>query len=230
MIVNHAYRFIFLKTRKTAGTSIEVALSPFCGPDDIVTPISPKDETLRGPENSPRNHRGAFNPFPELPTPGTDITRTLRDAVRGRKFFNHMTATQAHNRLPREVWNGYFKFCFVRNPWDRTVSMFHWENRGKERPRTWEEFLEWGEFRPDFGLYSLGGKLAMDFVGRYESLQDDLTRALQMTGLTDQIELPRAKGDFRKDPRDYRDYYTPAQRDVIAKVFAPEIEMFGYEF
>lgn len=230
MIVNHAYRFIFLKTRKTAGTSIEVALSPIAGPEDIVTPISPKDEALRGPDHGPRNHRGRFNPFPELTVPGTDITRTLRDAIRGRKFFNHMTAAQAKNRLPANIWDGYFKFCFVRNPWDRTVSMFHWENRGKNRPRTWEEFLEHGEFRPDFGLYTLQGKLAVDFVGRYESLQDDLTRALKTIGFQEDIILPHAKGDFRKDPRGYREYYTPAQRDLIGEVFAPEIALFDYEF
>jgi hypothetical protein len=229
MIVNHAYRFIFLKTRKTAGTSIEVALSPFSGPEDIVTPISPKDEALR-PGNGPRNFRGAFNPFPELLVPGTDITRTLRDAIRGRKFFNHMTAAQAQNRLPRDIWNAYFKFCFVRNPWDRTVSLFHFENRGKERPRTWEEFLAHGEFRPDFGLYTVKGALAVDFVGRFEALEADLATALQKAGLPGELSLPRAKSDHRKDPRGYREYYTPAQRDLIAEVFAPEIEMFGYEF
>jgi len=230
MIVNHARKFIFLKTRKTAGTSIEVALSPHCGAGDIVTPISPKDEALRGPENGPRNHRGVFNPLPELSVPGTDIPRTLRDAVRGRKYFNHMTASQAQNRLPSEVWESYFKFCFVRNPWDRTVSLFHWENRGKETPRTWEEFLNWGEFRPDFGLYTIDGELAVDYVGRFEDLEAGLAHALDHVGLGTDTQLPRAKSGHRQDARSYREYYTPAQRDLISRVFAPEIELFGYEF
>jgi hypothetical protein len=39
MIINHRYKFIFLKTRKTAGTSIESALSQFCDSNDIITPI-----------------------------------------------------------------------------------------------------------------------------------------------------------------------------------------------
>ena len=47
MIISHKYKFIFFKVSKTAGTSIEIALSEFCGPDDIITPISPKDETKR---------------------------------------------------------------------------------------------------------------------------------------------------------------------------------------
>jgi hypothetical protein len=48
MIVSHKHRFIFLKTKKTAGTSIELALSALCGRDDIITPLAqPEDEPLR---------------------------------------------------------------------------------------------------------------------------------------------------------------------------------------
>ena len=44
VIASHQHRFIFLKTRKTAGTSVEIALSKVCGPDDIITEISPEDQ------------------------------------------------------------------------------------------------------------------------------------------------------------------------------------------
>src|SRR5262245_15915558 len=56
MIISHQHRFIFVKTLKTAGTSIEVFLSQHCGPLDIVTPILPHVEPHR-----PRNHEGYFN-------------------------------------------------------------------------------------------------------------------------------------------------------------------------
>jgi hypothetical protein len=39
MIVSHKYKFIFLKTKKTAGTSIEISLSRYCDEDDIITPL-----------------------------------------------------------------------------------------------------------------------------------------------------------------------------------------------
>ncbi len=72
MIVSHQHRFVFLKTRKTAGTSVEIALSKICGPDDIISRISPEDEELRaaaggrGPQNheSPPLVRRAFNHMP----------------------------------------------------------------------------------------------------------------------------------------------------------------------
>ena len=47
MIVSHAKKLIFVKTRKTSGTSMEVSLSQVCGPDDIITPISFEDELVR---------------------------------------------------------------------------------------------------------------------------------------------------------------------------------------
>ena len=37
MIVSHKHKFIFFKTRKTAGSSIQVALAKHCGEDDIIT-------------------------------------------------------------------------------------------------------------------------------------------------------------------------------------------------
>ena len=69
VIASHQHRFIFLKTRKTAGTSVEIALSKVCGPDDIITEISPEDEKLRQaaggrpPQNfeSPPLERKAYN-------------------------------------------------------------------------------------------------------------------------------------------------------------------------
>ena len=47
MIISHEHKFIFLKTKKTAGTSIELALSQLCGPDDVIPPITDSDEALR---------------------------------------------------------------------------------------------------------------------------------------------------------------------------------------
>ncbi len=79
MIVSHKHKFIFLKTNKTAGTSIEIALSKFCGEDDIITRISPKDEQTR----RDLGYRGAQNfqaPFRDYrPKERLDVIVTNHD-------------------------------------------------------------------------------------------------------------------------------------------------------
>ena len=56
MIISHRHRFIFIKTQKTAGTSIEVFLSGLCGPEDVVTPFGAPE-----PGHEPRNFAGYTN-------------------------------------------------------------------------------------------------------------------------------------------------------------------------
>ena len=102
MIASHRHRFIFLKTRKTAGTSVEIALSKVCGPDDIITEISPEDEALRRAAGGlpPQN-------FASPPQP--------------RKAYNHMGAKATRDLVGAEAFDSYFTFAIERNPWDAGV-------------------------------------------------------------------------------------------------------------
>ena len=61
MIISHKHKFIFVKTRKTAGTSVQEALERICGPDDIVTQTGIWNDIYH-----PRNFRGPVNPLPYL--------------------------------------------------------------------------------------------------------------------------------------------------------------------
>ena len=72
MIVSHAHKFVFLKTKKTAGTSIELALSTLCGDDDIITPLTEIDEAQRASGRGAQNWRkhgwwGSAPPFLQAP-------------------------------------------------------------------------------------------------------------------------------------------------------------------
>lgn len=101
MIISHKYKFIFIKTAKTAGTSIEIFLSQHCGERDLVTPIWPHVE----PHHA-RNYRGLWNPLPEIiENKGRGIRSTARNVLKRRKFFNHIPAKAVKQRIPRKVWD-----------------------------------------------------------------------------------------------------------------------------
>src|SRR3954464_4680968 len=103
MIVSHARKFIFLKTRKTAGTSLEIALSKYCGPDDVLTPIDFDEEARREHAG-----RGAQNYTKALVRHSpADLLRLMRDRERAVAFREHMMGVEARKRLGARVWDEY---------------------------------------------------------------------------------------------------------------------------
>lgn len=234
MILSHRHKFIFIKTSKTASTSIELALEPLCGPEDVVTTQQkrpwrvnpwPDEQQYR-----PRNYRGIFIPRFNPHQPWRQLRKDLRDLGWRRKYYNHMSAFEIRARAGRKIFDSYFKFCFERNPWDKAVSVFFWEKDRLNVPQDFETFVQVRRLPSRFDLYTIGGKLAVDLVGQFETLEADLRRALQHVGIKEPPSLPRAKSAFRPRDRDYRDYYTETSRRVVAKKFEREIEMFGYVF
>lgn len=214
MILSHEHRFIFLKTRKTAGTSIEIALSRHCGPDDIVTPISPEDEELRTESGgmSPRNYES-----PPLPV----------------RAWNHMPAQRILKIAGRDVWDSYFKFVVERNPWEVALSSYRYYCHRHLEPMSLERFLRGGRLEKlakNPGIYRIGGHIAVDKVCRYESLAHELAEVWERIGLTGTPELPHAKTFRQPDPRPYRDVMSAKGAERVRALFADTISDFGYEY
>jgi hypothetical protein len=82
----------------------------------------------------------------------------------------------------------------------------------------------------NFDIYSIGGDVAVDFIGRFETLLDDLKVALNRVGLCLGCELPRAKTNFRPTTLPYRDYYDDDTKAMVARWYAREIELLDYQF
>src|SRR5262245_11425347 len=82
MIVSHKHKFIFIKTKKTAGTAIEAALSELCGPEDVITPYREESEQDRK-GLSPQNFRIEHPLKPRRPlTQAADAARALLPSER----------------------------------------------------------------------------------------------------------------------------------------------------
>jgi len=215
VIVSHAHRFVFLKTRKTAGTSVEIALSTVCGPDDVITPVTDADERLRAEcgGRPPQHHES-----PPLP----------------RRAFNHMPASMVRQLIGREAWDDYYTFSIERNPWDAVVSLYHWRHRDDPDPPPFDRFVE-GPVVAELAIknsrgYRINGRLAVDRVLRYESLADELAEVWTHLGLPGQPHLPRAKSGTRPSGATYASHYDEASRARVAELFAGAIADFGYEF
>lgn len=227
MIVSHRHRLIFLKTRKTAGTSVEIALSRFCGPDDIVTPIGTADEVIRAAAGGvgAQNHR-----MPLRMARRDELVRWAR----GERphLFNHITADRVRTLVGPAVWDGYTKVSIERNPWDAMVSLYHWATRGNEEPISFRAFLDTpraARLAGNFDIYGIDGRIEADRVMRFESLAEEFAAVTAELGLPGSAELPHAKSAVRPKG-DFRPYYDDTTAAVVAQMCARQVKAFGYRF
>ncbi|NIW61014.1 MAG: hypothetical protein GWN24_19455 [Nitrospinaceae bacterium] len=229
------------------GTSLEMALSKFLGPEDIITPISLEDEEarfewgFRVAQNFQKNWSemgvkdlGRVMQF----LVGKMDRRPKRQALNRRRlprrFWNHMSAREARSLLGEQVWKDYFKLTVERNPWDKVVSMFYWDQKGKRQGQPFEEFVRSGmAYQSEYDRYSIGGIPQVDKIVRYENLEQDLGEVSERVGFPENVyevmKHIRAKGGFRKEGT-FRDLYDEDLKRIIGFQYAREIALLGYCF
>lgn len=231
MIISHKHKFIFIKTRKTAGTSLEIALSEFCGDKDIITPLRSEDENIRkalgfrGPQNWHISLRSTL----QSPEKFKMLLKTQRKSIR---FHNHISALKIKKQIDDYMWKNYFKFCFERNPWDQVVSRYFW--RREHENQSLLDFLQ-STIKPEklnnFDLYSINNEIAVDQVYLYESLDDALEDIANRLNLEKPINLPRTKSNYRPSKsRSYHDFFGEEEMQFVQECFSREINTFGYTF
>ena len=217
MVLSHSYRFVFIHVAKTGGLSVREALLPYS--------VEPDKFIMRRP---PKMVKDRVNPLYQ-------VWETL---------LLHASASDAKRGLPPDVFERYFKFAFVRNPWDQLVSMYHFILREPEAPKhdqvkalgSFDTFVEWVVETPEpfpKGVPKLQsemitdarGNLLVDFIGAYENLQEDFDEITRILGI--QAVLPHVN---RSVHQDYRDHYNDRTRALVAEHFRPDIERFAYSF
>jgi len=213
MIASFTHDFIFVKSRKVGGTSLEIVLSGWCSGRDICTPIPPEDEAIRG------SFGGA--------------ARNFRGARGGLAFYNHMPATDIRARLPG-LWSRAFKFAVDRHPYEKVVSRAWWNigRRGGSPEAELDSEIDAAiasKSYLNFPLYCENGEVIVDEVWRYEEMWDRLAALGQRLGQVIPEAPPRAKGGHRRDPRPAREVLSPGQRRRIAEDARVEFELLGYD-
>jgi len=227
MIISHKYKFIFVKTGKTAGTSIEVFLSSLCGELDVVTPVFPE---VKG--HMPRNYRGLVNVVDEITyRKGRRFRAVAKVLFQGLRFYNHMPAWIIKKRVPGNIWNSYYKFCVERHPYEKTLSHFSMLKNRSGGSLTVDDYFEKKLFQNDFESYTgENGELLVDRVVRYENLSEELGEIFETLKIPYDGKLNvHAKKGGAESRLSVSDVFSAPQLAQIREVFSPEIKLMGYK-
>jgi len=153
-------------------------------------------------------------------------------------FRRHVKAKRVRAELGAETFEGFFKFAFVRNPWDWQVSLYqymlqeeyHYQHKLIKSMAGFEEYVEWRVSKERVlqkaFVSDKQGNIIVDFVGRYENLQADFQKVCEKIGVTATL-LPHLN---RSNHLDYREYYNKRTKNLIFKHFQEDIELFCYDF
>lgn len=229
MIISHRYKFIFIKTHKTAGSSMEMALGPLCGPEDIITSMETNEGT-----GIPRNYHADT-----LIGRNYAKSRLLRKFIDRRSpllgawYWEHMPATRVRELIGEEIWNSYYKFCFERNPWEKVVSYYNWKKYGQEKDTP--PFKEYVLTKPhrlprDGDLYFDGETCLMDEVHDYKGFLQTFASICEKLGIPYDGVMPREKTGVNQEKSDYLDYYDEETKAKVAEWFSREIRHMDYTF
>jgi hypothetical protein len=243
VILSDKHKFVFIKGMKVAGTSAEMALSGLCGPNDIVTPISPVDELARGchSRNYSTDRAAEIDYLDRLKQTKPEDLET----VPGPRalYYNHMSLREVLQLYPRPL-TGFRIVGIERSPYAKVIS---WANMrltyGQYRSGAGEmrashdairayvdQSLENGRIldcRNIDRYRGPDGRLAVTLM-RYAHLQDDFTAFVASLGIAPVPPLPHVKKGLMSDTLDPRTVLSPAQIAQIGTLFAEEFDAYGY--
>lgn len=196
------------------------------------------------------HHKCIFFHVPK--TAGNTIRVILRNDMREKglpdKFdesynsLGHLSVQKGRKLIDKRTWDSYFKFAFVRNPWERLVSRYfyilQYEKDQEKHRKVFEEtskkssFHDWFmdndhilQSQYDF-LKDDNSRLSLDFIGRFEQFHTDLGVVKKYLGINAQF-IPEV---FKTRKKHYSLYYKPSSRKRARGYLKQDIQAFGYTF
>lgn len=210
MVYSHRKKFLFIHIPKTAGTSLREVLNSHAAGSGFLNFLSRRITRL-----SPVLGQRLF--------------------YRWRTFEPHLQFSEVQRLLPSRELETCFKFCFVRNPYERLVSFFRHIETHKEHPYH-RRVENWGGFaglvehleelaEPSQLSYTLDqeGRPSMDFVGRFENIHRDFGVVAGRLGIDASLPHRNANPGGR-----WRDFYTDALRRRVCRFYDEDFVAFGY--
>jgi hypothetical protein len=220
MLISHVHRFIYMKTFKAAGTSVEIYFERYC--------------TDPNREFEERHRRGA-----EVSKWGI-IGARQSGSLQAETWYNHMAADRVLALIGPELWSSYYKFCVVRHPFDKMVSSF-WHNVPDETRLALQhadfevvrgQFQNWLKTTThpvDLQVFTIANRPVMDRFVRYEDLHAGLAGVCQDLGLPwEPARLGRYKSDTRLRDEPFMEYYDRSSADLLRQLCKWELEYFQY--
>ena len=150
---------------------------------------------------------------------------------------NYCTKKDIYQKEKTYSIKDIFKFVFVRNPWDRLVSIYFDKNRNNKilKPRnitTFEEFMlfltkiDVSKCNPHYALQTTRFSISdMDFVGRFENFNEDFDFVCE------KINIPKNNLHRNKSEHEsYESYYDSKTRSLVDKIYQRDIQILDYKF
>ncbi|MGI9531118.1 sulfotransferase family 2 domain-containing protein [Lutimonas sp.] len=208
MVVSDSHTFIFVHIRKAAGGSIRDSLLPLS--------ITPANDISSKIKSRILNIERNYQKF---------------------SFRHHSPIVDAIKLMPKELFDSYFKFAFVRNPYTRLISEYEFIRRRPDHGRhrkvikmSFDQYIRFQSKRFDAHqvnmLTDAQGNLQMDFIGRFENLHQDWAL------ICDRLALKNAELSHRKKAVKVNliDYYNKENIKLVARLWKADLEAFEYEY
>ena len=260
MIISHSKKFIFLHTPKTAGSSLTEFLQSLLGPEDFTLTNANGIQFGSNDGRPPKGTRTAIKPSAAAKLIMGDLARDKQsfslnksmgrarslDLASKMSFeLTHPSASDVRENF-QDIWDDYFKFCFVRNPYALAVSFWKWRTRKLKKSMSFADFLRVlsGELPNDadnmgrrtpwgptgWKIYTIDDQIVVNYAARMENLNDELDAIFSKLNIPfDSTAFPHRLGITNANAT-YREFYSDEERALVEKIYANELAAFGYQF